>query len=145
MTSLISTALSAGINVELYDAYSKISLSANTEFLLSSREFLKRSTHPVFYFVLNTNSRAITYFSESLSDCPMLYEDASLLFDASEYVILGVHGPITKNEFLYGPLNGHKKIIIANEEISEKFVQNNLPDYSVDKNVSYAKIKIPKQ
>ena len=145
MSSLISTAIKADVNVELYDSYSPTELSKNVKLMLSSRVFLKRSTHPVFYFTLITPLKALTYSSESIHEHPEYYEMVSTLFEHSDYIILGVHGPITKSEFSYDLSNGEKGIIIANNDIFENFKCDNLSKHSVANNALYAKIEIPKQ
>ncbi len=145
MSSLISTAMNADVNVELYDSYSPTVLSRNVKLMLSSRDFLKRSTHPVFYFTLITPLKSLTYSSESIHEHPEHYEKVSTLFEYSDYIILGVHGPITKSELSYDLSNGQKGIIIANNDIFENFKCDNLSKHSVAGNTLYAKIKIPKQ
>jgi ComEC/Rec2-related protein len=145
MCSLISMAMDAGISIEIYDAYSDVSIGENTTLLLSSREFLERSMHPVFYLVIKANSKTVTYSAESLSDCPVLYEEASAVFNDSEFIFLGFHGPIMKNEFKLCELTGHKTIMITNQETLGKLIKDNLSNHTVVKDVSYAKIEIPKQ
>lgn len=86
--SIISIAKNHNIKVNIYDGNSEFEICGYT-FFGYDRQYLKRSTHPVFTFCLSRGEECVRYFSSSY---PEVAQDN--LFQNSNY--FGTHGPIIK-------------------------------------------------
>lgn len=141
MSALTACAVEANVNVILYDFDSQTNISENLKINLSQRKYLKRSTHPVFYFTLTSPTSQLLFISESATD--VFEENLDTVLSGAKTVILGAHGPKTKNNFSFN-FPSECKLIIADNNIKNHFEilsDNNLAVYE---NTAYIKLKFPK-
>jgi len=140
MSSIITAAENAKTDVILYDSLSDIKITPNTTFNLSGRAYLKRSTHPTFYFSISAYGRKLVYMAESANEHKSLKNEVDNELKDAEILILGAHGPKTKNDFNCDTFYSTQPVISANQEIFD-FFTSVLPTVS---DVTYAKIYLTK-
>ena len=125
MSSIITTANSQGTNIIIYDSFTETQITDNVTLNLSSRYYLKRSTHPIFYFTLKSREQYYTYFSESIFELQETENNISNAVELSDFILLGTHGPMTKSEIIFPDILPNQHIIVTNNEIDKFFTPNN--------------------
>lgn len=136
MSSVITAANNENADVVLFDSATETEICQNVTINLSQRYKLKRSTHPTFYFTLNSYDQNFVYFSESAFEAAENLESA--IVDA-DLILLGAHGPKTKSDFTIEPYAPNRSIIISNTEIKNHFASDTT-DNNVICDVIYSRI-----
>ena len=121
MRSLIDVAGKAGTKVILYDRDEDFSPAENITLNLSNIAYLKRSTHPTFALTVSAFDKRLTYVAESAHEAEELYTVIEARLQASDFVIFGTHGPLTKTDFSYDGLSASQYIIISNPTVLSHF------------------------
>lgn len=145
MSPLVALAKSANVDVVLYDSDKATSISDSVKITLSPREYLKRSTHPLLYLTIDTPKCKITYLGESSSDNTTYSNQLSGSVANSRIIILGTHGPKTKNPIDLGNLNTVKEIVFADKDIEAHFINNVRETVTFYRNTAHVKFTIPKK
>lgn len=83
------------------------------------RDYIKRSTHPMLVLNVSDADSSFTFIGASVHESN-LYDTAAELADVSQYVIFGLHGPITKKHYSY-KLSDAEEIIFANDVVMSYF------------------------
>lgn len=125
MSSLINIANEEKVDIEIYDNLAETQISNNVTFTISPRYYLKRSTHPTFYFALKAYDQRYTYFSESLFETKEFENTLSNIICQSDFILLGTHGPKTKSDIIFPSVSQNQSIIITNNEIESFFKPSN--------------------
>ena len=116
LEALITEAERQDCKVTLYDRGKPLTLGELT--LEVSREvYLKRSTHPTFYLSASAHSQTLIYAAESVHEDEALYAELCSQTEDAEVLILGNHGPITKESFSYPLGNGY--VLLADSTLAE--------------------------
>lgn len=136
MSTIIASAQNAGTDVIIYDPLSYVKITSNTTFRFSELGYLKRSTHPTFYFTITAYGDKLLYSAESASEFSDFQSRIDNELKDTDFLILGAHGPKTKNSFNFQNYSSPQKIIIGNNEISSFFNSS----YATVSNVIYNKI-----
>lgn len=108
--SFADAARSHGIPLILFDRNETISPTQDITLRISSPVYLKRSTHPTFTVAVSAFDKNLLYVAESAHESPTLFEEISRT--ATDYLILGTHGPITKVSYSYPSLAQAKAVFI---------------------------------
>ena len=95
MYSLIDVAQKKDVNVILFDRNKPLALTEDLRLSLTSPVYLKRSTHPTFALSVSAFGETITYLAESAPEADLVANITPAL-SASDHIILGTHGPKTK-------------------------------------------------
>lgn len=143
MSALITVANNENVDVVIYDSLAKTPISTNLSILLSPRYYLKRSTHPTFYFTLEAYKQHYTYFSESIFEMQNIENELSDTVFNSRFILLGTHGPKTKTDIILPPILKNSSVIITNNEINQFFKPTNISEKTFY-NVTYCRIIITK-
>lgn len=125
MSTLITKADAENVDIVIYDAFTDIQISNNTTLNLSQKYYLKRSTHPTFYFSLKSYDQIYTYFSESIFEVSEMQNEIFNLAIKSNFLLLGKHGPKTKSDIAIPNLSQNQTVIITNSEIDSFFNSSN--------------------
>ncbi len=141
MTSLITVANNANIDVILFDPETDTCISANTAINLSERGYINRSTHPTFFFRIKAYDQSLLYSAESLAEHTDLNDRFKSELSSDNFIIFGAHGPKTQTEFEYSNLSAIQPILIANSEIEAHFKP---PHTNIVSNVVYTRIILSK-
>ena len=115
--ALLDTANYKNINVTLFDRNEQFSPAENITLLLSENVYLKRSTHPTFVLSVSGFGQSMTYLAESSHESAVLKDIAAEQIKASDFVILGTHGPITKSKISHVGLENVKAVFINDATI----------------------------
>ena len=143
MQALSSVALDADVDVVLYDSSVQTNISKNVRINLSQRVYLKRSTHPIFYFTLSIPTSDILFLSESSTENNIFGTELDNALDNSKTIILGAHGPKTKNSISLNT-NDPKILIFADENIRNHYENTENNNFVIYENTSYIKLRLPK-
>lgn len=95
MYSLIDIAQKKDVSVILFDRNKPLALTEDLRLSLTSPVYLKRSTHPTFALSVSAFNETITYLAESAPEADLVANITPAL-SASDHIILGTHGPKTK-------------------------------------------------
>jgi beta-lactamase superfamily II metal-dependent hydrolase len=144
MSGLITTAQSEGVDVVLYDSLKAINISDNVEFTLSDRHYLKRSTHPTFYFTINCEDQRFAYFSESVFDAEEKTQILTETMESSDYILLGGHGPKTKATETHVINLTDKSVIVSDKDVMSAFDIRLYGDSEMVESTLYCKVYINK-
>ena len=144
MITIITIANNEGVDVIIYDSFSEAQITDNVTLNLSSRYYLKRSTHPSFYFTLKSREQYYTYFSESIFEIQEIENDISNTVKKSSFILLGAHGPKTKSEIIFPSVSKNQFVVIANNEIYN-FLDHNNAGNNLLSNITYFRTVITQQ
>ena len=142
MYSLIDVARKKNVDVILFDRNEPFALTDDITLTLTNPYYLKRSTHPTFALTVSAYDSAVTYVAESAHETDVITYMEQFL-SASDYIILGTHGPKTKKILVNNRLFEAEYIFVYDEDILS-FVK---PDVLSDTRLIYGSdhITIPLQ
>lgn len=116
------------VDVTMYADKSELTL-CESETLRIYRKYIFRSTHPVLVLDFEGDID-ITYLGSS-------FDDAKIPIMASEYTIVGQHGPICKNEYEILNAEAANVISFANENLLDFLGEKTRSKLSLADNVKY--------
>ncbi len=128
LETLITQAKEQDCKVTLYDRGRPLVLGELT-LEISKEVYLKRSTHPTFYLSASAHGQTLIYAAESVHEDETLYTGLCRQTESAEVLILGNHGPITKENFSY-PL-GDGYVLVADATLAEHFFLTEPPTGTV--------------
>ena len=117
MLEIIEKANENSVNVEIYEPSTKHKITKNTAITLTDREYISRSTHPIFLLEIYTNDDSLLYISESAWENAEFKEAINNSLYKSSYIVFGKHGPIIKKNFVFENDNISAKIITPDDNI----------------------------
>lgn len=115
--AMLDVANYKNIHVIVFDRGTAFSPAENISLDLSSPAYLKRSTHPTFLLTVSGFEQQVLYLGESCHEIPKLKELAERKLPQSDFVILGVHGPITKSQLTFEGLDQSKSIFVYDQNV----------------------------
>ncbi|MBO5305552.1 MAG: ComEC/Rec2 family competence protein [Clostridia bacterium] len=124
-SSVLSLADEHGITVLLYDRNTPLAFGPLT-LTVSSEVYLKRSTQPIFYVTAHAFDKELIYISESTHESLALHRELCDKTPEADYLLLGIHGPITKQPFSY-PL-GDALVFLSDFSLVDHFVLQDAPN-----------------
>lgn len=117
MLEIIDIANENGVNVRLYEPNIKYNITKNTAITLTDREYISRSTHPVFLLGIYINDDSLFYVSESAWEKVELKEMINECLNKSIYIIFGKHGPVVKKSYVFENNNINTQIFTPHDDI----------------------------
>lgn len=108
-----------GCQAMVYDSNEIIELLDAGSFNID-RSYIKRSTHPILMLSIKAGDKRITYVGASAHEST-LYPTIQSYTNESQYVIFGVHGPITKSQYSYALNDRLRQVIWANNDVISYF------------------------
>lgn len=121
MRALIRNAQKSGTDVIIYDPEKDFSPIENVTVNVSKRFYLKRSTHPTFSLSVSAYGNTMTYVAESAHEDTCLLESTEERIEKSDYVVFGLHGPISKKTFSYESLSPEQYVFISSPDVLSHF------------------------
>ena len=116
MYSLIDAARKKNVDVVLFDRNQELPLADGISLMLTGPDYLKRSTHPTFALAVTAFDSTVTYVAESSHEADIIPSIESHL-SASRYIILGTHGPKTKEALSDRLLFGAEYVFVYDENL----------------------------
>ena len=132
MLDIVDIANLNDVNVQIYEPDTSVYIADNTTITLTKREYLSRSTHPIFLLNVNANSSSLLYVSESAWENNDFKDRIRKSLNISDYIIFGAHGPIVKKDLVYENVSISAQILTPTDQITERltFVDENTKLYS---------------
>ena len=143
LSALTTVAVDAHVDVVLYDSYSPTNVSDAVKITLSERKYLKRSTHPTFYFTLSLPTSDFLFISESAIENEAIGTNLDTAISKAGTIILGAHGPVTKKSFSLD-ISSENKLIFADENIKNHFRFTSNNNFLIYENISNMKLRFLK-
>ncbi len=122
MLEITDAANKNGVNVEIYEPGTKHYISKNTAVNLTGREYISRSTHPIFILRVYANDDSLLYVSESAWENAEFKEVINYSISKSSYIIFGAHGPIVKKDLIFENNNINSQIFTPTDNIKDKLI-----------------------
>ncbi len=103
------------VEVFTYDCTTVISPCKGITVSELRKDYIKRSTHPVFSFAISLNEETLRYFSSSAAEIYTVFENESSYF--------GVHGPVVKTTLTKEQQRG--SLLFASKELYDSYGAEN--------------------
>ena len=139
MWSVVYYAEKCGSDVVVYRQGETVTLCDLAEVELM-RDYIKRSTHPTLAMRIGYEDRDTVFIGASVIESDM-YDAVSAMTPEAEYIIFGVHGPITKKEYSYLFGENLQEIAFANDTVMAHCKLDSIPDATIVRSPQYYKIK----
>lgn len=139
MWSVVYYAEKCGSDVVVYRPGETVTLFDLAEVELM-RDYIKRSTHPTLAMRIGYEDRDTVFIGASVIESDM-YDAVSAMTPEAEYIIFGVHGPITKKEYSYLFGENLQEIAFANDTVMAHCKLDSIPNATIVRSPQYYKIK----